>query len=182
MRKQDRLLAAVPDFAGKAPFATVYLHGLVRDDKGRKMSKSLGNVVDPVETIGQYGADALRYTLATGTSPGQDINLSLDRVNSARNFSNKLWNAGKFVLFSLEQAGAAGELPPSPPPDRGASRLPVPHAPACSSRAFPCDRRFIVGQIGITLPGFASPPAELSARNLWCRGCQGVGEAGRRGL
>lgn len=88
---------------GKAPFHTVYLHGLVRDEKGRKMSKSLGNVVDPVETIAQYGADALRYTLATGTSPGQDLNLSLDRVNSSRNFTNKLWNAGKFILFNLEK-------------------------------------------------------------------------------
>lgn len=93
------------EFTGKAPFKTIYLHGLVRDEKGRKMSKSLGNVVDPVEVIQEYGTDALRYTLATGTSPGQDLNLSLDRVNGSRNFTNKLWNAGKFVLFSLEQAG-----------------------------------------------------------------------------
>ena len=102
-----RMMMMGIEFTGKAPFSTIYLHGLVRDDKGRKMSKSLGNVVDPVETIEQYGADALRYTLATGTSPGQDLNLSLDRVNGSRNFTNKLWNAGKFVLFSLEQAGVA---------------------------------------------------------------------------
>lgn len=99
-----RMMMMGIEFTGKAPFSTIYLHGLVRDEKGRKMSKSLGNVVDPVEIIGQYGADALRYTLATGTSPGQDLNLSLDRVNGARNFTNKLWNAGKFVLFALEQA------------------------------------------------------------------------------
>jgi valyl-tRNA synthetase len=102
-----RMMMMGIEFTGKAPFATIYLHGLVRDEKGRKMSKSLGNVVDPVETIGQYGADALRYTLATGTSPGQDLNLSLERVNGSRNFTNKLWNAGKFVLFALEQAGVS---------------------------------------------------------------------------
>ncbi|KAL4422888.1 hypothetical protein ABPG75_009085 [Micractinium tetrahymenae] len=98
-----RMIMMGLEFTGRPPFSTVYLHGLVRDEKGRKMSKSLGNVVDPVETIQQYGADALRFTLATGTSPGQDLNLSLDRVNSSRNFTNKLWNAGKFVLFNLEK-------------------------------------------------------------------------------
>ncbi|PRW33017.1 valyl-tRNA synthetase [Chlorella sorokiniana] len=102
-----RMIMMGLEFTGRPPFSTVYLHGLVRDEKGRKMSKSLGNVVDPVETIGQYGADALRFTLATGTSPGQDLNLSLDRVNSSRNFTNKLWNAGKFVLFNLEKVDDA---------------------------------------------------------------------------
>lgn len=100
-----RMMMMGIELTGKAPFSTIYLHGLVRDEKGRKMSKSLGNVVDPVETIQQFGADALRYTLATGTSPGQDLNLSLDRVNGSRNFTNKVWNASKFVLFSLTQAG-----------------------------------------------------------------------------
>ncbi len=99
-----RMMMMGIEFTGKAPFSTIYLHGLVRDEKGRKMSKSLGNVVDPVETIEKYGADALRYSLATGTSPGQDLNLSLDRVNGSRNFTNKIWNVAKFVLFSLEQA------------------------------------------------------------------------------
>jgi valyl-tRNA synthetase len=99
-----RMMMMGIEFTGKAPFSTIYLHGLVRDEKGRKMSKSLGNVVDPVETIEKYGADALRFTLATGTSPGQDLNLSLDRVNGSRNFTNKIWNVAKFVLFSLEQA------------------------------------------------------------------------------
>jgi len=86
---------------GKAPFHTVLLHGLVRDAEGRKMSKSLGNVVDPIVSIDEYGADALRYTLATGTTMGQDLNLSMDRVVSSRNFGNKLWNAGKFILLNL---------------------------------------------------------------------------------
>lgn len=99
-----RMMMMGIEFTGKAPFQTIYLHGLVRDEKGRKMSKSLGNVVDPVETIENYGADALRYTLATGTSPGQDLNLSLDRVNGSRNFTNKIWNVAKFVLFAFEQA------------------------------------------------------------------------------
>lgn len=102
-----RMIMMGLEFTGQPPFHTVYLHGLVRDEKGRKMSKSLGNVVDPVETIAQYGADALRFTLATGTSPGQDLNLSLDRVNSSRNFTNKLWNAGKFVLFNLDKVDDA---------------------------------------------------------------------------
>ncbi|KAL6786011.1 TSV1 [Auxenochlorella protothecoides x Auxenochlorella symbiontica] len=91
------------ELTGKVPFHTIYLHGLVRDEVGRKMSKSLGNVVDPVETCEKYGADALRFTLCTGTAPGQDVNLSLDRVNHARNFTNKLWNAGKFVLHNISQ-------------------------------------------------------------------------------
>lgn len=94
---------------GRVPFDTVYLHGLVRDEKGRKMSKSLGNVVDPLQVLDQYGTDALRFTMATGTAAGQDLNLSLDRVNSNRNFTNKLWNAGKFILFQLEGVQDSGE-------------------------------------------------------------------------
>ncbi len=78
-----------------------HLHTQVRDAQGRKMSKSLGNVVDPVDTIEQYGCDSLRYTLATGTAAGADLNLSLEKVNSSRNFTNKLWNAGKFILGNL---------------------------------------------------------------------------------
>ena len=87
---------------GKLPFHTVFLHGLVRDEKGRKMSKSLGNVVDPLEVIEAQGCDALRFTLATGTAPGQDLNLNMDRLASNRNFTNKIWNAGKFVLYAME--------------------------------------------------------------------------------
>ncbi|KXZ53642.1 hypothetical protein GPECTOR_6g559 [Gonium pectorale] len=95
------------EFTGRSPFSTIYLHGLVRDEKGRKMSKSLGNVVDPLDTIAQYGTDALRFTLATGTAVGQDLNLSLERVTASRNFTNKLWNAGKFVLFNLDKVSEA---------------------------------------------------------------------------
>eukprot|EP00198_Chlamydomonas_reinhardtii_P003262 XP_001692598.1 predicted protein [Chlamydomonas reinhardtii] len=102
-----RMIMMGIEFTGKAPFNTVYLHGLVRDEKGRKMSKSLGNVIDPLDTIGQYGTDALRFTLATGTAVGQDLNLSSERVTAARNFTNKLWNAGKFVLFNLAQVSEA---------------------------------------------------------------------------
>ena len=87
---------------GKVPFHTVFLHGLVRDDKGRKMSKSLGNVVDPLDVVGAQGADALRFTLATGTTPGQDLNLSLEKLASNRNLTNKIWNAGKLVLLSID--------------------------------------------------------------------------------
>ncbi|KAK9846098.1 hypothetical protein WJX84_007187, partial [Apatococcus fuscideae] len=90
------------ELTGQSPFSTVYLHGLVRDEQGRKMSKSLGNVVDPVEIIQSHSCDALRFTLATGTTAGQDLNLSMDRVVSSRNFCNKLWNAGKFILMNLQ--------------------------------------------------------------------------------
>jgi len=103
-----RMIMMGLELTGKAPFHTVYLHGLVRDEKGRKMSKSLGNVVDPLTVIADYGTDALRFTMATGTTVGQDLNLSLDRVTANRNFTNKLWNAGKFVLFQLDRARAAG--------------------------------------------------------------------------
>ncbi|KAK9917842.1 hypothetical protein WJX75_008794 [Coccomyxa subellipsoidea] len=102
-----RMIMMGLEFTGRAPFSTVFLHGLVRDGQGRKMSKSLGNVVDPVEVIGEYGTDALRFTLATGTTAGQDLNLSMDRVVGARNLTNKLWNAGKFLQMALDQAAPA---------------------------------------------------------------------------
>ncbi|MDW8145283.1 MAG: valine--tRNA ligase [Roseiflexaceae bacterium] len=89
---------------GKTPFHTVYLHGLVRDKDGRKMSKTYGNVVNPLDVIEQYGADALRFTLATSSSPGQDLNLNPERIESARNFANKLWNITRFVLSKLDGA------------------------------------------------------------------------------
>jgi valyl-tRNA synthetase len=83
------------------PFHTIYLHGLVRDEKGRKMSKTTGNVIDPLTVMDEYGTDALRFTLLTGSAPGNDMNLSLDRVAANRNFSNKIWNATRFVLSNL---------------------------------------------------------------------------------
>ncbi len=87
---------------GEPPFHTVLIHGLVRDDKGRKMSKSLGNGVDPLEIIDQYGADALRFSLAMGVSPGNDTRFSIEKVESARNFANKVWNASRFVLMNTQ--------------------------------------------------------------------------------
>jgi valyl-tRNA synthetase len=84
---------------GETPFHTVLMHGLVRDDKGRKMSKSLGNGVDPLDIIEQYGADALRFSLAMGVSPGNDTRFSTEKVEAARNFANKVWNASRFVLM-----------------------------------------------------------------------------------
>ncbi|XP_022641177.1 valine--tRNA ligase, chloroplastic/mitochondrial 2 isoform X3 [Vigna radiata var. radiata] len=88
------------EFTGTVPFSYVYLHGLIRDSQGRKMSKTLGNVVDPLDTIKEFGTDALRFTLALGTA-GQDLNLSTERLTSNKAFTNKLWNAGKFILQNL---------------------------------------------------------------------------------
>ncbi|MCT4604846.1 MAG: valine--tRNA ligase [Marinisporobacter sp.] len=88
---------------GEIPFKYVFVHGLVRDSQGRKMSKSLGNGIDPLEIINQYGADALRLTLATGNSPGNDMRFYMERVEANRNFANKLWNATRFVLMNLDQ-------------------------------------------------------------------------------
>ncbi len=98
-------------FTGKEPFITVYLHGLVRDEHGRKMSKSYGNVIDPIEVMDEYGTDALRFTLLTGSSPGNDMNLSIERIAANRNFANKIWNAARFLVGNLE-----GETPTGPPP------------------------------------------------------------------
>ncbi len=88
-------------YTNDIPFHTVYLHGLVRDEKGRKMSKTYGNVVDPIEIMDNYGTDALRFTLLTGSTPGNDMNLSIDRIRANRNFANKIWNATRFVLGNL---------------------------------------------------------------------------------
>ena len=88
---------------GKPPFDTVLIHGLVRDSQGRKMSKSLGNGIDPLEVIDQYGADALRFMLATGNAPGNDMRFIEDKVKASRNFANKLWNASRFILMNLPE-------------------------------------------------------------------------------
>ena len=90
---------------GKPPFHTVLIHGLVRDAQGRKMSKSLGNGIDPLEVIDKYGADALRFSLVTGVSPGNDMRFSDDKVEAARNFANKIWNASRFVLMNMRRRG-----------------------------------------------------------------------------
>lgn len=87
------------------------IHGLVRDAQGRKMSKSLGNGIDPLEIIDKYGADALRFTLATGNSPGNDMRFSDERVEASRNFANKIWNAARFILMNLGDDEKAPHIP-----------------------------------------------------------------------
>ena len=96
-----RMIFSGVEHMGETPFKTVYIHGLVRDAQGRKMSKSLGNGIDPLEIIDQYGADALRFTLATGNSPGNDMRFSTERVEASRNFCNKIWNASRFIQMNL---------------------------------------------------------------------------------
>jgi valyl-tRNA synthetase len=91
------------EMTGDIPFHTVYLHGLIRDEIGQKMSKSKGNVVDPLVVIEDYGADALRFALLTGSTPGNDMKLSLQKVEAARNFGNKLWNAARFITTNLDE-------------------------------------------------------------------------------
>ncbi len=95
------------EFTGKPPFETVYLHGLVRDGNGQKMSKTKGNVIDPLTVMDTLGTDALRFTLLVGSTPGKDTNLSIDKVEANRNFANKIWNAGRFVISALEKAPSA---------------------------------------------------------------------------
>ena len=101
-----RMVMAATLFTNDIPFHTVYLHGLVRDGNGRKMSKTTGNVTDPLDVIDQYGADALRFTLLTGGTPGHDLNLAIERVESNRNFGNKIWNVARFITRSFERADA----------------------------------------------------------------------------
>ncbi|MDR3344515.1 MAG: valine--tRNA ligase [Oscillospiraceae bacterium] len=96
-----RMMFSAAEYTGKAPFSTVFIHGIIRDAQGRKMSKSLGNGIDPLEEIAKYGADALRFTLATGNSPGNDMRYSEEKVSASRNFANKLWNAARFALMYL---------------------------------------------------------------------------------
>ncbi|MDD7543821.1 MAG: valine--tRNA ligase [Peptoniphilaceae bacterium] len=98
-----RMVFSTLHFTGQVPFHHVYFNGIVRDEQGRKMSKSLGNGIDPLEAIAQYGADALRFTLVTGNTPGNDTRYSEKRVEASRNFANKLWNATRFVLMNLEE-------------------------------------------------------------------------------
>jgi valyl-tRNA synthetase len=97
-----RMIFSGMEFMEEAPFADVYVHGLVRDAQGRKMSKSLGNGVDPLEFIDEYGADTLRFTLITGNTPGNDMRFRQEKVEASRNFVNKIWNASRFVLMNLE--------------------------------------------------------------------------------
>jgi valyl-tRNA synthetase len=97
-----RMIFSGYEHMGEKPFKTVFFHGLIRDEQGRKMSKSLGNGIDPLEVIDKYGADALRLTLVTGNAPGNDMRFSYEKVESSRNFANKIWNASRFILMNLQ--------------------------------------------------------------------------------
>ena len=99
-----RMMFSGIEHTGKAPFNTILIHGLVRDSQGRKMSKSLGNGIDPLEVIDKYGADALRLTLITGNAPGNDMRFYWERVESSRNFANTVWNASRFIMMNLDKA------------------------------------------------------------------------------
>ena len=112
-----RMIFSGCEHTGKTPFHTVLIHGLVRDDKGRKMSKSLGNGIDPLEMIKLYGCDALRMNMVTGNSPGNDMRFYVERTEAMRNFANKLWNASRYVMMNLAE-GVSYELP-------GADRLEI---------------------------------------------------------
>src|SRR5690606_2648628 len=98
-------------FTGEVPFRTVYLHGLVRDEHGQKMSKTKDNVIDPIEVMDEYGTDALRFTLLSGSSPGNDMNLSLERIAANRNFANKIWKAARFLVSNLGYENPTGAPP-----------------------------------------------------------------------
>ncbi len=106
-----RMMFSGIEHTGKAPFDTVLIHGLVRDSLGRKMSKSLGNGIDPLEIIEQYGADALRLTLVTGNAPGNDMRYSEEKITASRNFANKLWNAARFIRMNIDGHDVKNELP-----------------------------------------------------------------------
>ncbi len=105
-----RMVFSGLEYMGEVPFHDVYIHGLVRDAQGRKMSKSLGNGIDPLEIIDKYGADALRFMLSTGITPGNDMRFTEDRLENSRNFANKLWNASRFVIMNLQDE--EGEFKP----------------------------------------------------------------------
>ena len=106
-----RMIFSGLEYTGTVPFKTVLFHGLVRDAEGRKMSKSLGNGIDPLEEIEKYGADALRFTLATGNSPGNDMRYSPERVQASRNFANKIWNAARFLIMNFSENEPAPHIP-----------------------------------------------------------------------
>lgn len=106
-----RMMFSGIEQVGKVPFDTVLIHGLVRDSLGRKMSKSLGNGIDPLEIIDKYGADALRFTLITGNAPGNDMRFYNERVEASRNFANKVWNASRFIMMNLTDEDSLSEMP-----------------------------------------------------------------------
>jgi valyl-tRNA synthetase len=107
-----RMMMDAIEFTGKAPFHTIYLHGMVRDDKGQKMSKTKNNVIDPLEIMDSMGTDALRFTLLVGSTPGNDMNISVKKVEGNRNFANKVWNIGRFVIGAIDKLGRKPERSP----------------------------------------------------------------------
>ena len=113
----SRMIVAGMEYMGKKPFSTVLIHGLVRDANGLKMSKSLGNGIDPLEVIDNYGADALRFMLATGNAPGNDMRYIDDKVKASRNFANKLWNASRFIMMNLPDNFESDSLPKTLAPE-----------------------------------------------------------------
>ncbi len=131
-----RMIMSGLEFTEEAPFHTVYLHGLIRDEHGRKMSKTYGNVIDPLVVMDDFGTDALRFTLLVGSTPGKDSNLSLKKVESNRNFANKLWNAGRFVISAITAL-----TPPSAPPPILGEGVRVRAAP------LPCRERVAEGRV-----------------------------------
>ena len=131
-----RMVMMAYEFTDKAPFHTIYMHGLVRDGEGQKMSKTKGNVIDPIDTIEKYGCDALRYSLVTGCTPGQDVPLSMEKVEANRNFANKLWNAGKYLQNALSKLS---------PEERESLAVAGPMA-AAELAALPLAERFIVSR------------------------------------
>lgn len=106
-----RMIFSALEHTGKPPFKTVFIHGLIRDQQGRKMSKSLGNGIDPLDIIDKYGADALRFSLATGNSPGNDMRFTDEKVLASRNFANKIWNAARFIHINIDGHDVKNELP-----------------------------------------------------------------------
>ena len=98
-----RMVFSGLEHTGECPFQDVFIHGIVRDSQGRKMSKSLGNGIDPLEVIDKYGADALRFTLVTGNAPGNDMRFYWEKVEASRNFANKIWNASRFILMNMDE-------------------------------------------------------------------------------
>ena len=141
------------ELTGKAPFDTVYLHGLVRDQEGRKMSKTTGNVIDPMDVAQTNGADALRYSLVTGTTPGQDVSLSMDKIGSNLHFVNKLWNIGRLVCMHASPATAAMAPTAAAPAagiptssQRGAAVLAADQMTPPRAAAMPLAERYIVSR------------------------------------
>lgn len=108
-----RMIMGGIEFTGQAPFNTVYLHGMIRDDRGQKMSKTKNNAIDPLTVMDEMGTDALRFTLLVGSTPGSDMNVSVKKVEANRNFANKVWNVGRFVIGALTKAPESAENPPA---------------------------------------------------------------------